>query len=150
MIYLRDSYKKIMELSHLPKITVRPKKRVGRGMGSGKGSHTAGRGTKGQKARGKVPILYEGTKTKKSLVKRIPLLRGKSKFKAKPGRTILHVGDLADLPAKSEVTLKSLGLARVKILDGGEIKQALFIKVPVSAGAARKIVNAGGKIENNG
>ncbi|KKU03098.1 MAG: 50S ribosomal protein L15 [Candidatus Amesbacteria bacterium GW2011_GWB1_47_26] len=72
-----------MNLNKLPRIITRPKKRVGRGMGSGKGSHTAGRGTKGQKARGKVSILYEGTKTKKSLVKRIPMLRGKGKFKAK-------------------------------------------------------------------
>lgn len=136
-----------MNLNKLPKITVRPKKRVGRGMGSGKGSHTAGRGTKGQKARGKVSILYEGTKTKKSLVKRIPMLRGKGKFKAKTGQVILHLGDLADLPAKSEVTLKSLGLARVKILDGGEIKVALIVKVPTSAGAAKKILKAGGKIE---
>ncbi len=139
-----------MNLNKLPKIITRPKKRVGRGMGSGKGSHTTGRGTKGQKARGKVPILYEGTKTKKSLVKRIPMLRGKGKFKAKTGQVILHLGDLADLPAKSEVTLKSLGLEKVKILDGGEIKQALIIKVPISAGAAKKIVKAGGKIENYG
>ena len=72
-----------MNLNKLPRIITRPKKRVGRGMESGKGSHTAGRGTKGQKARGKVSILYEGTKTKKSLVKRIPMLRGKGKFKAK-------------------------------------------------------------------
>lgn len=130
-----------MELSNLPKITVRPKKRVGRGMGSGKGSHTAGRGTKGQKARGKVHILYEGTKTKKSLVKRIPKLRGKGKFEAKKGRVILHLGDLADLPAGFEVTLESLikkglleeGTKRVKILSGGEAKQALVIKVPASA-----------------
>ena len=125
-------------------------KRVGRGMGSGKGSHTTGRGTKGQKAREKVSILYEGTKTKKSLVKRIPLLRGKGKFKAKKGPVILHVGDLANLPAKTEVTLKSLGLKSVKILDGGEIKQALIVKVPISAGAAKKIIKAGGKIESDG
>ncbi|MEK7091153.1 MAG: uL15 family ribosomal protein [Patescibacteria group bacterium] len=130
-----------MDINKLPKIITRPKKRVGRGMGSGKGSHTAGRGTKGQKARGKVPILYEGTKTKKSLVKRIPMLRGKGKFKAKTGQVILHLGDLADLPAKFEVTLESLikkgllkkGTKRVKILSGGEAKQALVIKVPASA-----------------
>ncbi len=113
-----------MNLNKLPKIIMRPKKRVGRGMGSGKGSHTAGRGTKGQKARGKVPILYEGTKTKKSLVKRIPMLRGKAKFKAKVKPAILHRGDLADLPAKFEVTVENLikrgllkeGTKRFKIL----------------------------------
>ncbi|MEK7154582.1 MAG: uL15m family ribosomal protein [Patescibacteria group bacterium] len=138
-----------MRINELPRIITRPKKRVGRGIGSGKGGHTSSRGNKGQKAREDVPLLYEGTKTKKSLVKRIPLLRGKGKLKPNEKPVILHLGDLADLPAKSEVTLKSLGLTRVKILDGGEIKQALVIKVPISAGAAKKIVKAGGKIEGN-
>ena len=133
-----------MNLNTLPKITTKPKKRVGRGMGSGKGSHTTGRGTKGQKAREKESILYEGTKTKKSLIKRIPLLRGKGKFKAKTKRAIMHVGDFADLPAKSVVT------GDFKIVDGGEVKKALIVKVPISAGAAKKILKAGGKIESNG
>ena len=38
-------------MTNLPKVTERKKKRVGRGMGSGKGSHTSGRGQKGQSAR---------------------------------------------------------------------------------------------------
>ncbi|MBU1070791.1 uL15 family ribosomal protein, partial [Patescibacteria group bacterium] len=49
-----------MNLSNLPKITQRPKKRVGRGYGSGKGGHTSGRGQKGQKSRSKIPIWFEG------------------------------------------------------------------------------------------
>lgn len=71
-----------MNLSTLPKIIMRKKKRLGRGVGSGKGMHTVGRGTKGQKAREDVPLLFEGTKSKKSLVKRLPYLRGKGKFKS--------------------------------------------------------------------
>ena len=70
----------------LPKVVEKRKKRVGRGMGSGKGSHTAGRGQKGQKARTKVGILFEGMKTKKSLLKRLPLMRGKGKFHPKKSR----------------------------------------------------------------
>lgn len=138
-----------MKLNELPRIIERPKKRVGRGIGSGKGGHTSSRGNKGQKARGDVPLLHEGTKTKKSLIKKIPFLRGKGKLKPNKKSVILHLGDLAELPAKSEVTLKSLGLASVKILDGGEVKQALIIRVPISARAAKKIVKAGGKIEGN-
>ena len=38
----------------------------GRGRGSGKGGHTTGRGHKGQLARERVHILFQGTKTKKS------------------------------------------------------------------------------------
>ncbi len=67
----------------LPKVKYKTKKRVGRGHGSGKGAHTVGRGQKGQKAREKVHILFEGLKVKKSLIKRLPKLRGKGKFKAK-------------------------------------------------------------------
>jgi len=67
----------------LPKIVQRSKKRVGRGVGSGKGSHTSGRGQKGQKSRNHVSVLFEGMKTKKSLLKRLPLLRGKGKFHTK-------------------------------------------------------------------
>lgn len=70
----------------LPKVITKKRKRVGRGMGSGKGSHTSGRGQKGQKARGSVSILFEGMKMKKSLLKRLPLMRGKGKFHPKQSR----------------------------------------------------------------
>jgi ribosomal protein L15 len=64
----------------LPKVVQRSKKRVGRGIGSGKGGHTSGRGQKGQKSRGKIGVLFEGMKVKKSLLKRLPKMRGKGKF----------------------------------------------------------------------
>lgn len=67
----------------LPKIVKGKLKRVGRGMGSGKGSHTAGRGQKGQKSNKDLHILFEGLKVKKSLLKRLPKLRGKGKFSPK-------------------------------------------------------------------
>ncbi len=70
----------------LPKIVAKSKKRVGRGMGSGKGSHTSGRGQKGQKSRGDIGILFEGYKMKKSFLKRLPLQRGKGKFHSRVGR----------------------------------------------------------------
>lgn len=73
-------------MTNLPKVVQKSKKRLGRGMGSGKGSHTVGRGQKGQKARGGVHILFEGFKMKKSLIKRLPLARGKGKFHPKKNR----------------------------------------------------------------
>ena len=51
----------------------RSRKRVGRGIG-GKGGKTAGRGTKGQRARGTVPVSFEGGQL--PLTQRVPKLRG--------------------------------------------------------------------------
>ncbi|HJZ05274.1 hypothetical protein A2634_00695 [Candidatus Amesbacteria bacterium RIFCSPHIGHO2_01_FULL_48_32] len=142
-----------MNLSDLPKIVARSKKRVGRGIGSGKGGHTAGRGTKGQKAREKIGLTFEGTKVKKSFVKKTPLLRGKGKFRpALGGPVIIKLKDLADWPVKTEVTVENLikrGLVKygpVKILGDGEIKTALVVKVATSKQAAEKITKAGGKM----
>jgi ribosomal protein L15 len=70
----------------LPKVVTKSKKRIGRGRGTGKGGHTVGRGQKGQSSRGKIGILFEGVKMKKSLLKRLPLARGKGKFHPKKSR----------------------------------------------------------------
>jgi large subunit ribosomal protein L15 len=86
----------------LPKVVTKSKKRLGRGMGSGKGSHTSSRGQKGQKSRKDLHILFEGLKTKKSFLKRLPLLRGKGKF---IGRTSRRV-KLAAFKAKKSTATK--------------------------------------------
>lgn len=62
-----------MNLNYLPKIKSKPKKRIGRGQGSGKGK-TAGRGLKGQKARNRTRLGFEGGQLK--LIKRLPFVRG--------------------------------------------------------------------------
>ncbi len=141
----------------LPKIVKRSNKRVGRGIGSGKGGHTSGRGQKGQKSRTKISILFEGTKVKKSLIKRLPLKRGKDKFKAKGKPIIVTLSLLNLFGSQEEVTIESLikknivheGDAKafgVKILGGGDFNKKLTVKVPVSKSAAKKIEKAGGKI----
>lgn len=141
----------------LPKVVQRRSKRVGRGFGSGKGGHTVGRGQKGQKTRGKIGIMFEGQKVKKSLLKKLPLMRGKDKFKAHPKPIIVKLSLLNLLPAKSNVDVELLvkeGIVNaedarqvgVKILGDGEIKKALNIKVPISHSAAKMIEAAGGKI----
>lgn len=143
-----------MELSSLPKITVNKLRRVGRGHGSGRGK-TAGRGTKGQKARRKIPAAFEGGAL--PLVKRLPFLRGRGRnkvFRKKP--VSVSIAKLNSFRAKSEVNVDSLissgfvdqkaANARVKIIDGGELKVALIVKVPVSRGAKAKIEKAGGQV----
>ena len=134
-------------------------KRLGRGYGSGKGGHTVGRGAKGDKARGKVGLLFEGTKAKKSLVRRLPFRRGKGKFKPlRPKPLVINLEALNLLAKGSLVTIKSLakyGLVDlkdasqvgVKILGGGQLKVALTVKLPCSQGAIKKIAKAGGKVE---
>ena len=67
-----------MELNKLAKTTVKTKKRLGQGHGSGR-VKTSGRGTKGQKARGKIPLRFEGGAL--PLIKRMPFHRGKGKNK---------------------------------------------------------------------
>ncbi len=105
----------------LPKIVTRPKKRVGRGMGSGKGSHTSGRGQKGQRARSHIHVLFEGLKTKKSLLKRLPLMRGKGKFHAKRKPVIVKLNELESLPTGSVITVELL--VKNKIVDAAKAEK---------------------------
>jgi large subunit ribosomal protein L15 len=95
-------------MTRLPKVVARPKKRVGRGMGSGKGSHTSGRGQKGQKSRGSVNILFEGMKMKKSLLKRLPKMRGKGKFHENLKPIVITYERLEALPVGSDITVELL------------------------------------------
>lgn len=68
-------------LSNLKKIVLKKKKRVGRGLGSGKGAKS-GRGiTRHQKAREDIPLHFEGGQGR--MVKKFPLLRGKGRNKPK-------------------------------------------------------------------
>ncbi len=144
-----------MKLNNLLQIRVRKAKRLGRGYGSGKGGHTSGRGSKGQKARGDVPIIFEGTKTKKSLIKRLPFNRGRGKLKSwKMRSVIINLEDLASWPKGKVVNEENLiksGLLnqgeQAKILGGGKITSALDLnKIKISKSARDMIIAAGGKV----
>ena len=140
-----------MKLDQRPKLATTSKKRVGRGYGSGKGGHTTGRGAKGQNVRSKRPLYFEGTPMRKSLIRRMPMLRGKLKFKSlKPRKTIvISLDQLNDMPKGSEVTVESLIKAKIlpsrlekypiKILGNGELKHFLKISLPISKAAAKKV-----------
>ena len=146
------------KLNQLAKTTVRKKKRVGRGYGSGKGGHTAGRGAKGLKARGKVPLTFTGTKTRKSMIKRLPLQRGKGKFKSfKPGPLVVNLKYLNLFKKNDKINLESLINERivvadeakkhgVKILGDGDLGISLIVELPTSKRAEKKIIKAGGKV----
>lgn len=145
-----------MNTHTLPKINSNTKKRLGRGAGSGRGK-TSGRGQKGQKARGRIKVLYEGGQL--SLVKRLPLLRGKGRNKPKNNKPLpINVKFLNLLPANTVVDLNSLvkyklikinegEKIQVKILGEGELTKKLVVKLPCSKGAREKIIAAGGKVE---
>jgi large subunit ribosomal protein L15 len=149
------------------------KRRVGRGIAAGQGK-TAGRGTKGQKARagGSIPAWFEGGQT--PLHQRIPKLRGFVN-KLKIEYEVVNLGDIARLvevgaleggempggkAAKGKAApitvnqeiLRAAGLVRrldrpMKILGGGELSTALFVVADAfSASARSKIEGAGGTV----
>lgn len=127
----------------LPKVTERRKKRVGRGVGSGKGSHTSGRGQKGQKSNTDIYILFEGLKTKKSFLKRLPLMRGKGKFHGQGKPETVNLNDLESLPTGSVITVdfliknklvdpKLAAQNGVKVLGNGKTTKKFTFEVPTS------------------
>jgi len=127
------------------------KTRVGRGEGS-KGK-TAGRGTKGSKARGQVPVGFEGGQM--PLTRRLPKLKGFSNAPFKTTYQVVNTGRLAELyPKGGDVTPESLadnGAVRrgelVKVLGTGDLEVALRVSAhAVSAAARRKIEAAGGTV----
>lgn len=153
----------------------KPRTRVGRGIAAGKGK-TAGRGTKGQKARagGSIPPWFEGGQT--PLHMRIPKLRGfKNRFKVE--YEVVNVGAIDALvaagafepeapkgqaakaakSATAQITinqdiLRAVGLVRtlnkpLKILGNGELSAPLFVVADAFTGSARaKIEGAGGTV----
>jgi large subunit ribosomal protein L15 len=128
------------------------RKRVGRGIGSGHG-RTCGRGTKGQKARNKVRMGFEGGQT--PLHRRIPHRRGfKNPFHDE--YAVVNLNRIAKLEGVTEVTPELLlerGLvkdpsARVKILGTGELTAPLVIRAhSFSKSAIEKIQKVGGTAE---
>ncbi|MBI5619430.1 50S ribosomal protein L15 [Candidatus Gottesmanbacteria bacterium] len=140
-----------MNLSQLPKIVVISKKRLGRGHGSGK-VKTSGRGTKGQKARGGMPLGFEGGQL--SITKRLPFLRGKGVNTAQPKAVAIPVSKLANLPTGTNVTiavLKKYGIIlqrnpHVKLVGTGNIKFSLTVALPCTGSAKKAIEKAGGTV----
>lgn len=143
-----------MKLHELLKMKLKSAKRLGRGIGSGKGK-TAGRGTKGQKARGKIPVGFTGGL---ALFKKLPLQRGKGNLKSSSSLKIISLAQLNVFKAKTIIDMAKLIEANiisekearkgVKILGNGEVDRSLTIKLAVSETARKKVIKSGGKVEN--
>lgn len=144
---------KLHDLKPAPGST-RDRKRIGRGHGSGN-VKTAGRGTKGQKARsgGRTRPGFEGGQN--PIYQRMPYKRGFKNFFKKEFE-VINLGQIEAFELESPVTPESLyerGLIRstripVKILGDGEISSAFEIHAhKFSASAREKIEAAGGKAE---
>lgn len=141
-------------LHNLTKVIDKRKKRLGRGLGSGKGK-TGGRGTKGQKARGSIPASFIGGSL--PMYKKLPFRRGLGNRKVSPKALPISLSQLNSLKANSVVDYETLvkhGIVSsseiskrgVKILSEGEITVALEVKVPASGKAKELIEKAGGKV----
>ncbi|MFA6602181.1 MAG: uL15 family ribosomal protein [Candidatus Shapirobacteria bacterium] len=136
-------------LSNLTPIIAKSQKRVGRGIGSGKGGHTTGRGQKGDKARGKTKATFEGSKIKKSWIKRLPFLRGKHRvLPQKDGLVVINLIAVNRLSPKTIIEPAVYKAKYLKILGQGNITSPYhFRDVIVTATVRTKIEAAGGKID---
>lgn len=130
-----------------------PAKRVGRGIGSGKGK-TCGRGHKGQRARagGFHKLGFEGGQM--PLQRRIP----KSGFRSKKALTHTEVrlsdlnnvaAEIIDMAALKEANLITANIKSVKIiLSTAKFTRSITVRgIAVTKGANKAIVDAGGKVE---
>ena len=132
------------------------RKRLGRGPGSGTGK-TSGKGHKGIKARaghhgpGGGKPHFEGGQM--PMTRRIPKRGFTNPFRVE--YQVIGLGDLARVPAGTEVTAESLREAGVvsrktpvKVLANGEVTQAVTVRgLKMSAAARQKIEAAGGRVE---
>jgi large subunit ribosomal protein L15 len=144
-----------MKLHTLPKSTSKKAKRLGLGYGSGSGGHTVGRGQKGQKARGKLPLSFVGSSW--VWFKRLPFMRGKSLFRTIDKKNTVTLTDLNGFPKGSVITAELLtqkGYGRkgqpntqYKIVNSGKLETALTVKVQATKQAAIKITQAGGEYQ---
>ena len=135
-----------------PEGSTKSAKRKGRGIG-GKGGKTAGRGTKGQRSRGrgKIPVSFEGGQMPLHI--RVPKLRGfTNPFRVEYQPINLDVIADLGLPTVTPEVLLENGLvsknALVKVLGRGELKSAVAVSAHAfSKSAEAAIVEAGGSVE---
>lgn len=143
---------KLHELKPAPRSRTTPK-RVGRGVGSG-WVKTAGRGSKGHKARsgGQTPPGFEGGQM--PLQRRVPKRGFTNIFRKRIA--VVNLRDLSRFESGAVVdgaALIQAGLVKgecdgIKLLGSGEIDRALHVKLALISRAAReKIEAAGGKVE---
>lgn len=140
---------KLHELRPAPGSNTR-RTRVGRGIG-GRGGKTAGRGSKGQRARNTVPVGFEGGQM--PLQRRVPKLKGfNNPFRVT--YTVVNLDALESFEGEEVTpeTLRAKGLVHkrglVKVLGRGELTRALTVRAHgFSSSAEAAITAAGGTVE---
>lgn len=142
-----------MKLHSRLKVKETGKKRLGQGYGSGKGGHTSSRGQKGQKSRGSVRLSFTGSSW--VWFKRLPFIRGKSRFGGLSKRYTISLNDLNRFKAGTTINLDVLRAAgligksegvktMVRVVGSGTLSKKLTVNVPASATAVIAIEKAGG------
>ena len=143
-------------LSNLSKMNIKKKKRLGRGLSSGKGSKSGRGTTRHQKARESIPLHFEGGQGR--IVKKFPLLRGKGKNNSIEKKTFIvdleMLNKLTDNSIVSRATLIKENIITngkenllIKILANGQLKKKLIIKLPVSKKVKEAVEKLGGQVE---
>jgi large subunit ribosomal protein L15 len=150
-----------MDLSNLKPAegSTHKKQRLGRGEGSGRGGHSATRGTKGQNSRTgshNRPVWFEGGQM--PLYRRVPKFGFKSPFRVEPSianvariQRLIDEGRIDPSEPVTPQVLEDAGAIRsadlVKILGDGEINASITVEAHAfSTSAAEKIEDAGGTV----
>lgn len=147
-----------MDLSNLKPApgSTKKKKRLGRGVGSGKGGHSSTKGTKGQKSRSgshTLPAWFEGGQM--PIYRRLPKFGFKNPFRKE--NRVVNLGRIARLVEEGRINadetitpdvLAEAGAVgkpeRVKVLGKGELDAALTIEAHAFSASARKKIEAAG------
>ena len=147
----------MIRLNNRPKLN-KPKIRVGRGIGSGKGK-TSGRGVKGQKSRSGVAIKsFEGGQM--PLYRRLPkrgfnpiqkeniAILNLDKIQSFINKKIINTNDILNSSSLKKLKLINKNSKKLKILGSGEIKDKINIEADlVSKSALEKLEKIGGSIQ---
>lgn len=143
----------LLKLHHLRPAPGSNKSKTRKGRGEASKGKTAGRGTKGTKARSTVPVGFEGGQM--PLIRRVPKLKGFSNARFTTTYQVVNLTALGKLfPEGGEVTVENLvakGAVRknelVKVLGTGDISVAVQVSAHAfSASAKEKIAAAGGSV----
>ena len=135
-----------MKIHELKGIVNKKSKRVGRGVGSGKGK-TSGRGTKGQKARSgyNLPRRHEGGQS--SIIQRAPKIHGFRSKAIKPAVVNLEIlekrykeGEIVSLKTLIEKNIIDDSAKSVKILGTGKLNKKLKFRKCIFSKVAKKSI----------
>ena len=141
----------LLKLHHLRPAPGANKAKTRKGRGEASKGKTAGRGTKGTKARSTVPVGFEGGQM--PLIRRVPKLKGFSNARFKTIYQVVNLDKIGELfPQGGQVGIDDLvakGAVRknepVKVLGEGEIDVAVQVSATAFSGSAKeKIAAAGG------